>query len=318
MSLGTRTRQWVVLLEAVDEEGNTPIDAASFSRLIDSWVEETPTSLFSPGRYAIQVCIEAASPPSALSAALWHWTNALRRAGLPDWELVRAELLTPEELEREIQLSECAPAGDGAQLGLAVAPAHAPDAMEDELLRRALHDGLTGLMSREMFLDAVRKAVASDVPGEAAHGVVVVDLAGFRSDVGAPDRAAGDEMLVEMVGRLAATVRRADSIASVGVDELAVLVDVRSFADLGRVAERIGERVGAPLVGPGGPVVVTASLGAAMASRGDDPDVLIAEAEDAMRSAKEAGGGYRLARDGAEPAAGELRRSPVPSGQQHA
>ena len=314
MSQGTAAREWVVLLEAADEEGRTPIDVASFSRLIDSLVEVTPTTLFSPGRYAVQFSVVAASAPLALSSALWNWAKAVRGAGLPDWELVRAELITPEELERDIRARR--PAVGGVALFRAAAP-HPLAAIEDELLRRALHDGLTGLMSREMFLDEIRKAVANDVPGEAIHGVVVIDLDGFRPVDGSLDRAAGDEMLVEMADRMTATVRRADSIASVGVDELAALVEVRSVDELWRVAGRIMERVGAPLLGYGRPLVVTVSLGAAMASRWDSPDVVIEQAEHAMRAARVTGGGDRPSGAGIEPGVGALATSPVPSGHTH-
>lgn len=311
MGHGTAAREWVVLLEAADEKGRTPIDVASFSRLIESWVDVTPTTLFSPGRYAVQFSVEAASAPLALSSALWHWAKAVRGAGLPDWELVRAELLTPEELERDIQLSE-RPAVGGVALFRAAAP-HPLAAIEDELLRRALHDGLTGLMSREMFLDEIREAVANDVPGEAIHGVVVVDLDGFRPVDGSLDRAAGDEVLVEMADRLTATIRRADSVASVGVDELAALVEVRSVDELWRVAERIMERVGAPLLGYGRPLVVTVSLGAAMASHWDHPDVVIEQAEHAMRTTKVTGGRDRPSGAGVEPDVAALAEAPVPA-----
>lgn len=124
--------------------------------------------------------------------------------------------------------------------------------------------------------------------------------------------------MAELARRLETTVRRSDSVARVGVDELAVLVEVRSADELGNVAARILERVGAPLRGRGSPVMVTASLGGVMTSYGDDPDVLMRRAEQAMRMAKEAGGGYTLLGAEAEPGGGGGERSAVRSSHAHA
>ena len=74
------------------------------------------------------------------------------------------------------------------------------------------------------------------------------------------------------------------------------------------------ERVGAPLLGYGRPLVVTVSLGAAMASRWESPDVVIEQAEHAMRTARVTGGRDRPPGAGIEPGVGALATSPVPFG----
>jgi len=84
---------------------------------------------------------------------------------------------------------------------------------------------------------------------------------------------------VELAGRLAGTVRGTDSVARVGHDELAVLVHGRSPREIEAVAARILDRVGAPVAGLGGSVVIPASLGMAMTSPGDDADIVMLNAE---------------------------------------
>ena len=288
MSVSSSTcSEWVVLLEVADDDGYSGIDRNSFARLVESWVDARPTTVYSPSRYALQVSVEAASPALALSAALWRWKDALRHSGLPEWGLVRAELVTPDELEREIFAGEIE--GDGEAPALRDHPRPA-EVMVDDLLRRALSDGLTGLLSREVFLDDVRRALAPGAGSAPVHGVIALHLAGFRS-VDVPPVAA-DAVLVELAGRLAGTVRGADSVARVGHDELAVLVPGRSPREIEPVAARILDRVGAPVAGLGGSVVITASLGMAMTSPGDDADIVMLNAERAMQAASDAGGGY--------------------------
>jgi diguanylate cyclase (GGDEF)-like protein len=282
MALSSSTRQeWVVLLEVADDDGNG-IDEAGFARLIDSWTAAAPATLYSPSRYALQVSVEAPSPTVALSSALLRWQDALRDSGLPEWALVRAELVTPQELEREIVAGELE--------GIVAAPApprtdRPSIAAEDDLLRRALHDDLTGLLNRELFLDGVRVALAAAPRPASVHGIIAVHVIGSRSD-GAPlDRAATDEVLVAVSGRMAATVRWTDSVARLGDHELAALVEGRSADQIAVVAARILDRVSGTAHCGGRPVVITASLGTEMASPGDDADVVLLHAEQAMRAA---------------------------------
>ena len=305
MSVNSSTRRkWLVLLEAEPEDASSGIDPTGVGRLIESWPDARPT-LYSRGRCALQVSVEAANPALALSAALWRWKDALRQAGLPEWGLVRAELVTPEELEREILAAELGAEGDATPRQVVV---RRSDAVEDDLLRRALHDELTGLPGREIFLDDVRRELATGGGAASLHALMALDLGGFRCANDSVAKAAADDVLVDLAARLAATVRRTDSVAHLGDDQLAVLVEARSVGEIETLATRVLERVGAPLLGCGRPVVIVASLGVAMTSPGDDADLTILDAERAMRAAKGAGGGYRFSAAGPAPA-GATRES---------
>ena len=154
MALGTDTLNvWLVLLEAADERGRSSIDPSGFDRLIGSWAAPAPTTLYSPSRYALQISVEAVDPPSALAWAIGRWKHAVDKAGLPDWDLVRAEIMTPAELEHELLAADIAYGGDGTRPG---EPEPASDAVGHELLRRTLDDSLDGLAGSEVLADQAR------------------------------------------------------------------------------------------------------------------------------------------------------------------
>lgn len=274
-------QEWVVLLEAVSDEGDR-IDRAGFARLVDSWTEAAPTMLYSPSRYALQVSLQAATPAVALSAALLRWKDALRHSGLPEWRLVRAELVTPQELEREIVAGEL----DGFVDAPARQRTDRPSvAAEDDLLRRALHDDLTGLLNRELFLDGVRAALSGATQRASVHGIIAVHVIGSRPDGIPLDRVATDEVLVEVAGRMAATVRYTDSVSRLGDHELAARIEGGSADQIAVVAARIRDQVSGAVKCGGRAVMVTATLGTEIASPGADADVVLLDAERAMRAA---------------------------------
>lgn len=273
-------KQWMVLLEAADERARAAIDAAAFRRLVTAWAAAPPTVLFSPSRYALQVAVVARDPQSALVAAMGLWSDALRRAGLPKWQLVRAEIVTPDEFERDLQAEDWDGPADAAVVGRHPS---GPDPASEDLLRRALHDPVTGLAGCELFLDHVRAAVGASTPGSAVQAVMLVDLDGL-------DCPASEEVLVGVAGRLKDAVRRADVVARVGPDQFALLVTVASGEDTDLVADRIVCNVRSPILDDGPPLAVTASVGVARTSSGADADDLLLMADVAMAAAKKAGG----------------------------
>jgi diguanylate cyclase (GGDEF)-like protein len=288
VTLGSETfTEWLVLLEAADTRGQSTIEWSSLARLVHSWATPVPTALYSPSRYALQVPVTATDPPSALSTAISLWKDSLHRSGLPQWPLVRAEVMTPEELELELQVAKCA--GDGHDAP-PQAPLSTPDVVADDLLRRALHDSGTGLPNRELFLDRVRRALATAMPAPAVPAIILVHVDGLDTvdrSLGCP---ASDDTLVEIAGRLGEVVRRDDTVARVGAAALAVLVEAAGVNDTECVARRIVDLFRCRSLDEGHPLPARASVGVAMASSTDDPDQLILMAEMAVAAAKDAGG----------------------------
>ena len=256
----------MVLLEAADDRGRTTLGASSFRRLVDSWPPPQPTSLYSPNRYALQVPVQACDPPAALASAMWLWKDVLRRTGLPDWQLVRAEVLTPEEFERDLA------AGESGSGDVHVAPCGMKsfdDGLADELLRRALHDAATALPGREVFLDRIRRALISGPTVEPARAVLVVDLG--ESLGPAPP----DAVLVEIARRISSAVRPGDTVARVGSGQFGLLVQLSSEGDAAGVARRVAAGLSCPIVHEGRPVPVNAAVGVAMTAESGDPDQLL-------------------------------------------
>jgi hypothetical protein len=104
-------REWLVLLEAAEGLGGSTIDGDGLRRLVGAWPAPAPAAFHGRGWYALQVAVAAGDPPGALAAAMALWVDALDRSGLPAWDLVRAEVVTPSQLESEIRDAE--QAGDG-------------------------------------------------------------------------------------------------------------------------------------------------------------------------------------------------------------
>ncbi|MGH9279848.1 MAG: hypothetical protein ACRD12_17330, partial [Acidimicrobiales bacterium] len=105
-------------------------------------------ALHSDDRYALQIDVQAATPADALDWVLSRWNLAVSQVRLPAWEVVRTEVLTPEEFERDLlQMPLATPA-------ILAPPASSkrpgPDDAGD-LLRRVFSDPLTGTLSGEVF-----------------------------------------------------------------------------------------------------------------------------------------------------------------------
>jgi diguanylate cyclase (GGDEF)-like protein len=156
----------------------------------------------------------------------------------------------------------------------------------------ATHDTLTGVANRKVFLDRLRE-VSKAGAGESA--VLFIDLDHFKpvnDDHGHP---AGDRVLAEVAGRLAAAVRPGDLVARIGGDEFAVLCERLAHPDdAAVVADRLLEVIRRPIAVPLGDdtlgVVVGASIG--LTELGAGPaEAVMARADRALREAKGLGRG---------------------------
>lgn len=287
MTSDPRGTDWIVLLEAADTRAVSSIDAASFAHLVSSWASPAPMTLHSPNRYALQVPLRAVDPQSALSSAIWLWRDALCRSGLPEWKLLRVEVMTAEEFEQELRAAEVDGDGAGAQVP---ATSARQDVVAEELLRRALHDAVTGLPCRELFLGEVRRALTAEAAAT-DWALIVVHVDGGALD-GSWAHPAPDDVLMVLAGRLSEAVRRADTVARVGPAEFGILVEASQGNDGECLSRRIVERLGLPPLryDYGGPLLCTVSVGLVTTSHDADADQLILKAELAVAAARAAGG----------------------------
>ena len=116
-------------------------------------------------------------------------------------------------------------------------------AFEEQLAHQAFHDSLTGLANRALFADRVEHALARASSEQSGLAVLFVDLDDFKTINDSLGHAAGDQVLIEVARRLAATVRPTDTAARFGGDEFAVLLERRraTTTEATEVAERILE-----------------------------------------------------------------------------
>ena len=161
-------------------------------------------------------------------------------------------------------------------------------ALEDQLIRDALHDSLTGLANRALLRDRAALALARASRHEGRVALLLVDLDDFKAVNDGLGHAAGDAVLVAVARRLSQCVRPNDTVARLGGDEFAVLLDDASGdATPDAVAERIQELLRLPLLVTDHELFANASIGVALAEPGSlDAEELLRNADVAMYMAK--------------------------------
>ena len=160
---------------------------------------------------------------------------------------------------------------------------------EDQLVHDALHDTLTGLPNRGLFLDRLERAIAYHQRHPEHHfAVIFLDLDRFKVVNDRIGHVASDGVLVSLSRRLEACLRQGDSVARLGGDEFALLLhDVENPS---AVAHRIQQELARPFDAAGQQVLVTASLGIAVSSIGfSRPEDVLRDADAAMYRAKARG-----------------------------
>jgi diguanylate cyclase (GGDEF)-like protein len=161
-----------------------------------------------------------------------------------------------------------------------------------ELRERSLHDQLTGLANRSLFFDRVGHAIARLGPQPGLFiAVLYVDVDNFKTANDTLGHARGDRLLALVAERLLTAVRAVDTVARLGGDQFAMLLEDLTSADRAMiVAERALSLLAKPFDLAGQSVSVSASIGLALRADGNTgADELIHEADAAMYEAKRAG-----------------------------
>jgi diguanylate cyclase (GGDEF)-like protein/PAS domain S-box-containing protein len=220
------------------------------------------------------------------------------RAGTRDTVVVEKRFVRPDGEIRWGQLSLARlELGDGTGLISVCQDITDRKGLEARLAHQTLHDALTGLANRALFLDRLARALREGTHAATGAGVVIVDLDGFRRVNDALGSARGDQVLTEVAMRLLHATRGVDTVARLGGDEFGVLVvDARSTTDVARVVDRITQALDQPVVLDDVAVTPRASVGIATvlppASMEDvTPEGLVRDAGVAVATAKRQGGG---------------------------
>ena len=168
---------------------------------------------------------------------------------------------------------------------------------EARLRHDALHDQLTGLPNRTLFLDRVDQALAR-TPGNGSNvAVLYLDLDRFATVNEAEGNLVGDELLIEVAKRLHSSMGATDTVARFNTDEYGLVYEhIPTVSHAAELARRLLATFDEPfLLGDGGGDQerrewrITASIGVALSLPGASSEALIRDAELAMHRAKEQG-----------------------------
>jgi diguanylate cyclase (GGDEF)-like protein len=167
---------------------------------------------------------------------------------------------------------------------------------EEQTQHEALHDSLTGLPNRSLFLDRLQHALSVAARRRTTIAVLFMDLDQFKLVNDGLGHAAGDELLAAVAPRIEQALRPGDTVARFGGDEFAVLAeDVQDERGATRIAERIAEALARPFILRGREHFVSASIGISIGTGAEEPEGLIRDADAALYRAKDRGrGGYEI------------------------
>ena len=163
--------------------------------------------------------------------------------------------------------------------------------LEDELRHQAFHDSLTGLANRALFIDRLEHALSLTKRSPRPLAVLFVDLDDFKTINDSLGHGEGDAILEAVAERLRGALRGGDTLARMGGDEFAILVEDPPAAKAPTaVAERLVLALQAPFVQGGKELFVRASVGVAVVtSRHQTSEELLRNADIAMYMAKRKG-----------------------------
>ncbi len=164
--------------------------------------------------------------------------------------------------------------------------------MEKQLLHDALHDALTGLPNRALFMDRLQQQLKrSQSQSNYLFAVLFLDLDRFKVVNDSVGHLIGDKLLIKIARRLEKSIAPTDTVARLGGDEFTILLEnISSKSEATLVAESIYQTLSFPFHIEGYELFTTASIGIALSSEGyEKPEDLLRDADLTMYSAKEHG-----------------------------
>jgi diguanylate cyclase (GGDEF)-like protein len=171
----------------------------------------------------------------------------------------------------------------------------AEEQLLEEAHHRALHDSLTGLPNRTLFLDRLGRSLERTKRNpNYLISVLFMDIDRLKHVNDTLGHLAGDQLLMETARRLESCLRLGDTVARLGGDEFAILLeDITDVSDALRVADRIIQDMIRPFTFGEKDVSITASIGISLSGKGYlQPNELLRDADEAMYRAKKKGGGH--------------------------
>ncbi|HEX3823869.1 MAG TPA: EAL domain-containing protein [Mycobacteriales bacterium] len=162
--------------------------------------------------------------------------------------------------------------------------------LEEQLTHQALHDSLTGLANRRLFADRLAHALQRRGERMAPQTVLFIDLDDFKTVNDSLGHGPGDAVLAAIGSRIGGLLRAGDTVARVGGDEFAVLIEGATIAEAQEAADRLNESISQPIDLGELTVQINASIGITQAIPGEvTAQEALRNADLAMYWAKESG-----------------------------
>ncbi len=164
---------------------------------------------------------------------------------------------------------------------------------EERLLQDAVHDNLTGLPNRQLFLDRIEAALSfAKTNQDIRPTIIVLDLDRFKQVNDSVGVAVGDSILLTLARRLSRLLKTQDTLARLAGDQFGlILISERDTNRIVGFAEAICKAIRAPITFNEREIFLTASIGLALPEAQPSPaEQLLKDAELAMYVAKRARG----------------------------
>ena len=165
--------------------------------------------------------------------------------------------------------------------------------IEQQLHYLATHDPLTGLPNRSLFFDRLQQALARARRTELKVAILFIDLDGFKQVNDTYGHAIGDRILEAITKRLETCFRESDTLARMGGDEFTLILE--NITDLEQaisLSERVLSSLKELFLVQGHEISVSASMGLSLFPEdGEDGELLVNRADNAMYAAKHTGKG---------------------------
>ncbi len=163
--------------------------------------------------------------------------------------------------------------------------------MEERIRRMASHDNLTRLPNRGLLIDRLQVAMAQVRRKGGRFALLFLDLDEFKPVNDNYGHEVGDQLLQQVAGRLLTSVRESDTVARVGGDEFAVLLNnIENERAVESACENILSALSREFVAAGVPAKISCSIGVVVYSGQElTPSNLLRDADMAMYVAKRAG-----------------------------
>ena len=161
---------------------------------------------------------------------------------------------------------------------------------EEKLVFDAVHDALTGLPNRILFLDRLNHCIDSSYRRKNfKFAVLYLDLNRFKNINDSLGHLLGDQLLVEIGSRIGRVVRKGDTLSRLGGDEFVILCeDIEDITVVTSLADRIHKELSKPIDLHGQEVVIGCSIGITESSFGyQRPEDMLRDADAAMYRAKD-------------------------------